>query len=129
MAKKSMINRENKRTKLVRKYAQNLLDAHDGRRGSCGGSLEHSGKRNVALVTWSERRNVCLQAATKQGEVAQQVHRLVAHELVGPAQLATSEPILREDDGVVELDTLDEPSCTQIRRGPGPQALLPAASR
>jgi hypothetical protein len=69
---------------------------------------------DVALVSGPPGHDVAAQRASQEGEVAQQVQDLVAHELVGKAQsLLVGHARLVDDDGVVERASLDHPRLAQ----------------
>ena len=77
---------------------QDPADVHHGASVAVSGTGEPAGQRNITLVARLGGDDVRLDAATDQGQVTQDIPCFVAHELVGPTQRPTDEPILGEDE-------------------------------
>ncbi len=99
----------------VRDHVQDPADVHRDASDALSGPAEPTGQRDIALVARLARDHVRLDPAADQREVAQDVARLVAHELVGPAQLAPDQTVVGEYQGRVEVGTLGQ--------APGPERL------
>ena len=104
----------------VRQQAHDLVDveralaagelAGGDERGELGVLLgERAGEFRVGRVARLDGDDVPLDAAPEQGEVADDVEHLVAHELVGEAhRLLAQHAVAAHDDGVFQAAALDE---------------------
>ena len=70
----------------VRDDVEDLADVHRDPARALPGAGDGAGQRDVALVAGPGGHDVGLDPAADQGEVADEVGRLVAHELVRPAE-------------------------------------------
>ena len=80
-------------------HVQDPADVHRHASVALSGTGEPSGQRDVALVARLGRDHVRLHPAADERQVAQNVRRLVADELVGPAQLAADQARRRRARG------------------------------
>ena len=90
----------------MRDDVQDPADVHRDASDALTGPAEPTGQRDVALMARLGRDDMRLDPAADQREVAEDVARLVPHELVGPAERLPDQTVVGEDQGGLQVGTL-----------------------
>src|SRR3990172_13008892 len=88
---------------------EDVADVHHGASRTRGPQADGPPEGDVAAVARPGGDDVRAEAPAKQRQVAEEVRRLVAHELVGPAQRRADDRRRVEHDGVLHSAARDEP--------------------
>ena len=117
----------------MRDDVQDPADVHRHASVALSGPSEPPGQRNIALVTRLRRDHVRLHPAADQRQVAKDIGRLVADELIGPPQLSAHQAFLGEDEGGFERGAEREPARSKrvgfVQEAERPRACQLAAER
>ena len=92
----------------VRDHVQDPADVHHNASVALSGAGEPAGQRDIALMARLGGHDVGLDPAADQCQVAQDVARLVAHELIGPAERAADQAVVGQYQGGLERGTQGE---------------------